>query len=278
MLEFGTKSGEYPYGVQDMRVNSRSQMTFLVQSLLPNTTYYFRVRGGNGCATGPWSNEISASTKSLVSFNQLNMTSELVPEEEIGTSEAKSCQTYTVKSGDNLWILAQDLLGDGAKYKDIIDQNKDTYPSLETSNNLSTGWKLKVNCSGTSSTGGAKEETKTTEEGYDVNVKVVDTKQKPVEGAEVTLHSTPRKATTDAKGIASFTNVEAGDHRVLIAYDGYEGEQSLNLSGDVKSFSLNVTIERKNVLVAPQVLAIIGVLFLVIISLAFWVFRLRKNK
>ena len=74
VLEYGTKSGDYPYGVQDMGGNSRGQMTYLVKSLSPNTTYYFKVRGGNGCATGSWSNEISAKTKGFVSFNQLDIT------------------------------------------------------------------------------------------------------------------------------------------------------------------------------------------------------------
>lgn len=77
VLEFGTKSGSYTYGVQDMGVNSRGQMTFLVKSLSANTTYYFRVRGGNGCATGGWSNEISSKTKSNIVLNQLNITSQL---------------------------------------------------------------------------------------------------------------------------------------------------------------------------------------------------------
>jgi cobalamin biosynthesis Mg chelatase CobN len=35
----------------------------LVNSLQPNTKYYFKIRSGNGCATGNWSNEISAQTK-----------------------------------------------------------------------------------------------------------------------------------------------------------------------------------------------------------------------
>lgn len=63
VLEYGTSSGFYQYGVSDMGINSRSQMSYLVKSLSPSTTYYFRLRGGQGCLVGDWSNEISATTK-----------------------------------------------------------------------------------------------------------------------------------------------------------------------------------------------------------------------
>ena len=226
VLEYGTKSGDYPYGVQDMGVNSRGQMTFLVKSLSPDTTYYFKVRGGNGCATGSWSNEISAKTKGLVSFNQLDITqSELEPKpvEETPPTTA-SCQTYTVKSGDSLWSIAENSLGDGNRYKEIIEQNKDKYPSLETSNNLEAGWELKVNCGKQISTSGTQKAL--SQGGYDVKVKVVDTNKKPVEGAKVTIHSKVQETVTNKDGIAQFKNVEAGDHKVLIAYNNFEGEQS----------------------------------------------------
>lgn len=270
VLKYGTKPGDYPYGVQDMGVNSRGQMTFLVKSLSPNTAYYFRVRGRNGCATGPWSNEISAKTKGLISFNQLEIAqSEL----ETKPTTAGSCQTYTVKSGDNLWLIAKNLLGDATKYKEIIGQNKDKYSSLENSNNLKVGWKLKVNC----------EEHVITEEtqkqgSYDVKVKVVDTAKKPVEGAKVTIHSTVQEATTNKDGIAEFKNVEAGEHRILIAYKNFEGEQSVNLTGDVKEIDLNVTVQQKAVVLSPLVYGIIGIMALVIITLSVLLIKAKRKR
>jgi len=33
-----------------------------INYLSPNTTYYFQVRGGNGCATGDWSNSLMTKT------------------------------------------------------------------------------------------------------------------------------------------------------------------------------------------------------------------------
>ncbi len=275
VLEYGTQSGNYPYGVQDMGVNSRGQMTFLVKSLSPNTTYYFKVRGGNGCATGSWSNEISATTKGLVSFNQLDITQsqlETQPVAEIPSNT--SCQTYTVKFGDTLWSIAKNLLGDGNKYKEIVNQNKDTYSSLETSNDLRSGWELKINCGKQTTTEETKKPTET-QGGYDVKVKVVDTNKNPVEGVTVTLHSTPQTTTTDKNGVAAFKNVEAGDHKVLIAYNNFEGEQSINLTGNVKEFDLNVIVQQKAISLSPLAYGIIGVMGLAILGL---IVLLIKNK
>lgn len=41
------------------------------------------------------------------------------------TAEA-TAQTYTVKAGDSLWAIAQQYLGDGERYGEIIDLNRDT--------------------------------------------------------------------------------------------------------------------------------------------------------
>jgi len=279
VLEYGTKSGDYPYGVQDMGVNSRGQMTFLVKSLLPNTTYYFKVRGGNGCAVGSWSNEISATTKGLVTTNNLDfVSSELKPATETPPTEKNNnCQTYTVKSGDTLWSVAKNILGDGNKYKEIVDQNKSKYASLETSNSLRTGWELKVNC-GQQTPEQKQNTTETTQNGYDVKVKVTDTSNKPVEGAKVTMHSKVQEATTDKNGVALFHNVEQGDHKVLIAYDGYKGEQSLNLAGEVKEFDLNVRVQKDNLQISPLAFGIIGIMGIAIIGLIILLIRSKRKE
>jgi len=264
VLEYGTKPGDYSYGVQDMGLNSRGQMTFLVKSLAPNTTYYFRVRGGNGCATGPWSNEISAKTKGFIAFNQLEITQSELESQPV----EESCQTYTVKSGDSLWLIAKNLLGDGNRYKEIIEQNKDKYSSLETSTALQTGWELKINCPSSAKASEGAAEKPEQQQGYDVKVKVVDTNKKPIEGAKVTIHSKIQETTTNKDGVAEFKNVEAGDHRVLIAYKNFEGEQSVNLTGDVKEFDLNVTVQQKAISLSPLAYGIIGIMGLIIIVLA----------
>lgn len=213
VLEYGIKSGEYIYGVQDLDVNSREQMTFRVSSLAVNTTYYFKVRGGNGCATGSWSNEISAKTKPLIFFDQLNIISsnlKAVPKEE------------------------------------IIKEEKTVFPNTEVK---------------------PPEEEKSDEIGYEVKVKVIDINKNPVEGATVTLHSNPQTAKTNKDGIAEFKNVEKGDHKVFIAYNNFEGEQSVNLTGDVEKFELNITVKQKAISLSPLAYGIIGIMGLIIFVL-----------
>lgn len=58
VLEYGLASGNYIFGSGN--IGPQGTRTYLVQSLAPGTTYYFRIRGGNGCAAGGWSNEFSA--------------------------------------------------------------------------------------------------------------------------------------------------------------------------------------------------------------------------
>lgn len=224
VLEYGTKSGEYQFGVSDMGMNERNQMMFEVNSLSPNTTYYFRIRSDNGCATGPLSNEISATTKKSFAFRELAFT--------------ESNVDFKAKPNDP---------GDF-----LEEESQDT---LEDEN--------------------SEEQT-----GFDVNIKVVDKSNNPVGGANVTLHSEPKEAVTDENGIASFTNVEQGEHSVLIAYENYKGEQSIYLQSDgtTKTFDINITIEPKNVLLSPQVLIVIGVLSIVILALIIIIIRSKRNK
>ena len=79
-LEYGTSSNNYQYAADN--IGGSDTKNYLVKSLSPNTTYYFRVRAGNGCATGDWSNEISAKTKSRYSaFAKSGLETEIIDTE-----------------------------------------------------------------------------------------------------------------------------------------------------------------------------------------------------
>jgi lysophospholipase L1-like esterase len=116
------------------------------------------------------------------------------------------------------------------------------------------------------------------ENGYTVKIKVVDKQNKPVSGAKVIIHSNVQEATTDENGIVNFSNVEPGDHRVLVSYDNYEGEQSFSLTGEMKDFNLDVTIKKKSMFTSPIFLKIVGSLSAIIIVLIFFLLKFKSKK
>lgn len=81
--------------------------------------------------------------------------------------------------------------------------------------------------------------TSTPENGFTIKIKVVDDAGNPVVGALVTLYSEPKTAYTDKDGIATFYNVEAGEHRTVIEYDGKKTEQNFTVSAETASIDGN---------------------------------------
>ena len=113
---------------------------------------------------------------------------------------------------------------------------------------------------------------------YDVDVKVVDEDGNPLAGVTVTLHSEPKTAITDENGVAHFKGVEEGEHRIVIAQDGYEGEQSIQLSGDVKKFSLNIQTQRKNIIFSTTSILIITALLVLNVIFVTLLIKSKKAK
>ena len=215
VLEFGTKSGYYQYSSPN--IGGANARTYLVQNLSSSTKYYFRVRAGNGCATGPWSDEISSSTFPIFASNQLDITSsQLTP---------------------------------------VVNQQAST----------SSGTKPIIN-------------NPTVTSGYKVNVFVKDISNLPVEGASVTMHSDPQTAKTDKNGVATFNNIPAGQHEVLIAYNNFQGKETISLTGDVKEFNLNVTMKPVNIWLSSQMIIVIVVSIFIVLALLVVVVRMRKKK
>lgn len=215
-LEYGTEPGNYQFGVSN--IGEKDTNSYTIRSLSANKTYYFRIRTGNGCAVGSWSNEISVKTLNIFSFKTIDIT-----DTAIQTSEGEDIST-----GDE-----EGEAEDG----DVL-------------------------------------------EGFNVNIKVTDQELKPVEGAIVTLHSDPKEATTNENGVATFTGIEQGEHRVIIAYNNYEGGQTINLTPDenTKEFNINITIQTKNILFSKEVITIVGISVLVITILLVLLIKAKKKK
>ncbi len=73
-------------------------------------------------------------------------------------STAAGGGAYTVVSGDSLWKIASRYLGNGARYWDLVEANKEKYPSLAKNPNLIyPGWELTIpGASGNLSSSGSR--------------------------------------------------------------------------------------------------------------------------
>jgi hypothetical protein len=207
-------------------------ISFTVGSLVANTAYTFKIRGGNGCATGNWSNARTATT---------SQSANIVATVSRGTPPP-IC-SYTVKPGDTLWEIAVMAYGDGTLYHKIIERNSKKYPDVASS--LKTGMMLEYLCDkedaepniATRSTDGLRL--------YDIEVKVQD-KGKPLAGVRVDLHSDPMSAVTNTSGVARFSSVKEGEHTLTIAYKSHSAEQKLFVTGDNVKQSITINITFKN--------------------------------
>jgi LysM repeat protein len=129
VFAYGYTSGDSRFGAQILQGRSSGVLSYTIKDLSPNTTYYVRVRGGNGCKPGEWSNELKIVTAKrgttggiryykdfvsrIVSYLPINTTPVGVP----------SVCEYTVKRGDSLWKIARDFLGSGSKFSILMQQN-----------------------------------------------------------------------------------------------------------------------------------------------------------
>lgn len=62
VVAYGYESGDIRFSGTFGSGSSDGAMKVEVDHLSPNTTYYFKVRGGNGCQAGEWSNTLRAKT------------------------------------------------------------------------------------------------------------------------------------------------------------------------------------------------------------------------
>ncbi len=61
-VAYGLTSGIYLYGSDFSVAPTGGVLSYTINQLAPNTTYFFKLRSGNGCAAGQWGNEMSAKS------------------------------------------------------------------------------------------------------------------------------------------------------------------------------------------------------------------------
>ncbi|MDO8611030.1 MAG: ice-binding family protein [bacterium] len=62
-IAYGLSPGDDRYGVTFTAGLSKGVVSYTINDLNPNLTYYFKVRGGNGCTPGGWSNNKESNSK-----------------------------------------------------------------------------------------------------------------------------------------------------------------------------------------------------------------------
>lgn len=286
-LEFGTSANNYQFGADN--IGGKGSYQYLVQSLSPGITYYFRVRGGNGCATGPWSNEISVQTKGWFSFSSLDIIKIVIPTStptpvirRIATPTIKptTIPTFRKSPTPSLRPTATPTKRPTLTPTVTIRPRPSTTPTptrrLKATLLISPIIKLTSSPTLKSSqtptltqaptiepTPSPKEELASIpiveisptpqmseEEGISsptpkntVKLKVFDDRGEPLVGVKVTLFSEPKVSFTDKEGVAEFTNVEAGQHKVEISYQFYRGQQNLFLPEGAEIINLTVQVK-----------------------------------
>lgn len=68
--------------------------------------------------------------------------------------------------------------------------------------------------------------------GYTVVVTVMDSNNKPISGANVSLYSFPQTSTTSASGEATFTDVTPGTHLIKVSWNGGEKSKQIEVQRD----------------------------------------------
>ncbi|MCL5410309.1 MAG: DUF2341 domain-containing protein [Patescibacteria group bacterium] len=311
-ISYGLNPDASSYGDKFDYQGSLWTLERTINNLAPNTTYYFKVQAVNGCNGGGFSKTASTTTgggqKTINQTNQtpetpakvnLRITAQTVSQIpvvgnvvdkkiEVKKSEITSKPnfiSYVVQQGDNLWSIATNFFGQGAKFTDIIAQNKKEYPSLENSPDLTVGWKLNIDTSKIAPEEIAKlfpeeapKKPSYEKPGYNLDVKVLADSGAPLSGVKVTLHSTPTESITNQDGIAHFSGVAGGKHQVFLSFNGYNGGgQAINVTGDNKNIQLTMQIQLTNGFSSPKVLIVIGGMGAVILVLLFIILRRKKR-
>lgn len=117
-------------------------------------------------------------------------------------------------------------------------------------------------------------------ENHNLTIKV-ENDGKPIEGATVEVHSTPRKTTTDKDGLARFSNIEKGEHTVYLSYEGFTGKQQISVDGQEKDIeiSMQVQLTPAETYFSPGAIIVITILLIIVLFIIFLLWKkTRKSK
>jgi hypothetical protein len=96
IVEYGNRKDVYQYAFE---IPNNTAKEYTIKSLAPNTTYFVRIRAGNGCNASEWSNVVTTKTTSFARVSTTNQSdtnddTENMPEKE-STMPTKTLPSQT---------------------------------------------------------------------------------------------------------------------------------------------------------------------------------------
>jgi len=138
-VSYGFDQKAEGFGVEFNYADSSGVIPYTINYLFPGT-WYFKVRGGNGCMPGSWSGVMSVK---VTAFGSSLSSANSGANNVLGAATQASvvaCMSYTVQAGDSLWSIASSHLGNGSQFGSIMQKNN------LSSSLIHTGQVLKVGC------------------------------------------------------------------------------------------------------------------------------------
>lgn len=253
-ISYGTTNSADQYAISFNNSETSGAVSYTINALTQNTMWYFKVRANSGCATGAYSPTSSSTTTVPQSQNiiqEIFNNNTIAPIQEVrkvSTPTPTSSPIPTHTPTPTVKIKNQEPISPTTTAPEPTTQPQETASQSATS------------------------------EGYDLSIKI-SSEGKPLGGAGVEIHSKVQKTIASSNGIASFTNVEPGEHTVKIAYKGYTGEHKIALTGNEKEVEMDLSIKLvKNEFASPLVFGIVGVLLLIVIIQALFIYRKMRTK
>lgn len=101
-IAYGPQANQEQYGVQFDQGRYEGVIDFTINLLSPNTAYYFKVRAGNGCAPGPWSNTLKTVTDGQTPLASVNLKEQEITEASREIPASKSAEKITVEKQNSI--------------------------------------------------------------------------------------------------------------------------------------------------------------------------------
>ena len=149
LISYGFNSDANQFNVFTNQGSSTGVLAYTVNELPTNSNTYFKVYAQNNCGQGNWGNTMQVVTNGRVYYkNLVSQVLGILPKKTtvLGAKTSRvlgakiKCEAYTVQSGDSLWSIASEKLGNGASYTTIMKSNN------LNSSNLNPGQEIKVGC------------------------------------------------------------------------------------------------------------------------------------